>query len=306
MELYGAMNKLHAIEVCREVARLGGFAAAGRSLRISTPSVSRLVGDMEEDLGVRLFQRSTRKVSLTEDGAAFLDSAAALVDELHVLCDEMRARRTEPRGHLRVSSVVAFGQEMIAPRVPGFLAKYPSVTVDLQTENRHVDLIEENFDLAIRVGGTGGLAASGLVARKLYSQKLIFVATPEYIRRHGQPESLEDISNHLTVNQITGNWGTQTQLMHRGKPVSYRMPGTFVVNTPNAAVNAVQSGHVLGLIGDFLAADAIARGDLCRLLPEYETQEQPLYAVYAHRNYMPAKLRVFIDYLVETLGRDPD
>lgn len=296
------MNRLQAIQVCREVARQGGFAAAGRKLNISTPSVSRLVGDIEDDLGLRLFHRSTRKISLTEEGTLFLNGAAALVDELDVLCGEMRALRTEPRGHLRVNSVLAFGQEMIAPVVPGFLARYPAVTVDLEMDNRHVDLIQDGYDLAIRVGGQDGLTASGLIARKIYAQKLIFVASPEYIQRHGQPDTLEAIEQHLTVKQVVGTWGIENRLVRQGKTINYRMPGSFVVNTPTAAVNAVSSGHALGLIGDFLAAGPIARGELCRVLPDYETEDQPLYAVYAHRSYMPAKLRVFIDYLVEMLG----
>ena len=261
-----------------------------------------MVGDIEDDLGLRLFHRSTRKVSLTEEGTLFLNGAAALVDELDMLCGEMRARRTEPRGHLRVNSVLAFGQEMIAPVVPGFLARYPAVTVDLEMDNRHVDLIQDGYDLAIRVGGQDGLTASGLIARKIYAQKLIFVASPEYIQRHGQPDTLEAIEQHLTVKQVVGTWGIENRLVRQGKTINYRMPGSFVVNTPTAAVNAVSSGHALGLIGDFLAAGPIARGELCRVLPDYETEDQPLYAVYAHRSYMPAKLRVFIDYLVEILG----
>ncbi|MGA9254330.1 MAG: LysR family transcriptional regulator [Roseobacter sp.] len=125
------MNKLQAIQVCRDVARQGRFAAAGRKLNTSTPSASRLVGDIEGDIGVRLFQRSTRKISLIEQRALFLNSATALADELDVLCDEIRARRTEPEGHLKASSVLAFGHEMIAPSVPKFLVRYPAVTVDL-------------------------------------------------------------------------------------------------------------------------------------------------------------------------------
>ena len=296
------MNKLYAIQVCREVARQGGFTPAGRCLNISTPSVSRLVSELEDDLGVRLFQRSTRRIGLTEEGEIFLNRAAALVDELDTISNEMRERRSTPRGHLRISSVVAFGQERIAPAVPGFLARYPMVTVDLHLENRHVDLINENFDLAIRVGSKNGLASSGLVARKIYEQRLIFVASTEYIRRHGAPESLEEVSEHRTVAQITGNWGKVNYLSRGGKRIEFRMPQTFKVSSPNAALNAVRSGQVLGLIGDFLAKDLIAGGKLQLILPDYSTEAQPIYAVFAHRTYMPAKIRAFIDFLAEEAG----
>ena len=197
------MDKLNAIKVCREVARQGGFAAAARQLNISTPSVSRIVSELEEDLGVRLFLRSTRQVSVTEDGDAFLNRTSILVDELDVASAEIRERRSIPQGHLNVSSVVAFGQEMVAPAVPGFLALNPQVTLNLRLENRHVDLIQENVDLAIRVGDRDGLAASGLTARKLFSQKLIFVASPGYVARYGAPKSLDDVAESYAQKLVT-------------------------------------------------------------------------------------------------------
>ncbi len=298
------MDKLHAIKVCREVARQGGFAAAARKLSISTPSVSRLVSDLEDHLGVRLFLRSTRQISLTEEGVSFLDRAGSLVDELDAVSAEIRARRSVPRGHLKISSVVAFGQEMIAPAIPGFLAGYPGVTLDLCLENREVDLIQENIDLAIRIGAHDGLAASGLMARKLASQKLIFVATPDYIRRYGAPKSLEEVAQRPTVKQVAGNWGVVNQLLNGNAQTEFRMPDTFVVNAANAAVNAVRSGHVMGLIGDYLVQDMLATGQLQRLLPDYATADQPVYAVFVHRTYMPAKLRAFIDHMVGVLGKD--
>lgn len=300
------LDKLRAIRVCREVARQGGFAAAGRHLNISTPSVSRLVAELEEHLGVRLFLRSTRRLSLTEDGDAFLDRACALVDELDVISDELRERRSVPRGHLRVSSVVAFGQERIAPLIPGFLARYPEVTIELELENRNVDLIQENIDLAIRVGNQNGLKASALTARKIYSQRLIFVATPEYIHQHGAPKNLEDVAQHPTVKQISGTWGEVNQLENGGSQTDFRMPDTFVVNSPNAAVNAVKSGQVIGLIGDYLVRDMLANGRLQRLLPDFATEEQLIHAVFVHRTYMPAKLRCFIDHMIEALGKRAD
>lgn len=300
------MDKLQAIRVCREVARQGGFAAAGRSLNLSTPSVSRLVSDLEADLGLRMFQRSTRQVSLTEDGETYLRTASALVDELETLNEETRDRRGEPRGHLRVSSVVAFGQERIAPAVPGFMARHPGVTVDLHIGNRKVDLIQEHIDLAIRIGGAEGLDSSGLVARRIFMQKLIFVAAPAYIARYGAPASLEMVAEHRTVKQISGSWGVVANLRRGDETFEYRMPEGFVVNSPNAARNAVLAGEAIGLVADYLVADMIADGRLTRCLPEYETLDQPIYAVFVHRSYMPAKVRAFIDYLVEVLGDRPE
>ena len=299
------MDMFQAIRAFREVARQEGFAAASRALNVSTPTVSRLISDLERNLGVRLFNRSTRKIGLTEEGEQFLRRGVALFDELEAVTEEFRERQSFPRGHLRISSVVAFGQERIAPALTGFMEQYPKVTVELDVSNRKVDLIEEHFDIGIRIGGADGLEASGLKARKIYSQKLIFVATPEYVAAHGAPKDLDEVVSHRTVKQISGTWGRVNQLSHAGKKSEFTLPGAFVVNSPNAARNAVLTGRAIGLLADYLTADLIAEGRLIRLLPGYETVDQPIYAVFVHRNYMSAKVRAFIDYIVKALGDRP-
>jgi|GEM_PF-1076511 len=181
----------------------------------------------------------------------------------------------------------------------------PEVTVELDISNRKVDLIEEHFDIAIRIGGTDGLEASGLKARKIYSQKLIFVATPEYVAANGVPKDLDEIVTHRVVKQVSGTWGRVNQLWHAGKTTEFTLPGAFVVNSPNAARNVVVTGRAIGLLADYLTAGLIDEGRLMRLLPGYETVDQPIYAVFVHRNYMPAKVRAFIDYIVKALGERP-
>lgn len=299
------MDKYQAIRAFREVARQEGFAAAARVLNVSTPTVSRLITDLEGDLGVRLFSRSTRKIGLTEEGEQFLRRGVALFDELEAVTEDFRQRQSVPRGHLRISSVVAFGQERIAPALAGFMEQNPEVTVELDISNRKVDLIEEHFDIAIRIGGADGLEASGLKARKIYSQKLIFVATPEYVAANGVPKDLDEIVTHRVVKQVSGTWGRVNQLWHAGKTTEFTLPGAFVVNSPNAARNVVVTGRAIGLLADYLTAGLIDEGRLMRLLPGYETVDQPIYAVFVHRNYMPAKVRAFIDYIVKALGERP-
>ena len=299
------MDRYHAIQVFREVARQGGFAAAGRALNISTPSVSRLVSELEGDLGVRLFNRSTRRVGLTEEGEQFLQHGVALFDELEAVTDEIRERQSQPRGHLRISSALAFGQECVAPAVPGFMKRHPMVTVELEISNRTVDLVQEHFDLSIRIGGPGGLDASALKARKIFSQSLIFVAAPDYIANYGSPDKLEQIADHLVVKQISGGWGKIHDLVHDDGKVACDLPESLVVNSPSAARNVVLTGQAMGLLADYLVADAISAGRLKRILPQYKTVEQPIYAVFVHKNYMPAKIRAFVDYLIETFAARP-
>lgn len=300
------MDRFQAIQAFKEVARSGGFAAAARSLNISPPSVTRLISDLEADIGVRLFNRSTRNVSLTEEGEQLLLRGVSLIDEFDVVTEEIRESRSEPKGHLKISSVAAFGQERVAHIVTGFLEKYPRVTVDLHISNRKVDLIQEHFDLVFRVGGAEGLEVSALKARRIYAQKLIFVASPGYTDRYGMPESPAHLENHCLVKQVSGSWGRVNEFRRNGRTVTCNLPQNFVVNSPNAAMNAILTGRVMGLLADYLAAEHLKSGRLIRVLPEYETEDQPIYAMFVHRNFMPAKVRVFIDYIVSELGRRPE
>ena len=296
------MDRLQAIRVFREVARQGGFAAAARALNSSPPSVSRIISDLEDELGVRLFMRSTRQVGLTEEGEEFLRRGVPLLEELDTVFGEVRARKEEPRGHLKVSCVLALGQESVAPAVPGFMARYPEITVELDISNRKVDLVQEHFDLAIRIGGADGLEDSALRARRIFQQRLRFVATPGYVAEHGVPETLDDLSRHRVAKQVSGSWGAVNRMVRAGNVETVRLPDTFVVNSPTAARNAVLKGQAMGLLADYLVARHLASGSLVRVLPEYETEEQPIYAVFVHRTYMPAKVRTFIDYLVDVLN----
>ncbi len=295
------MDRLQALKTFREVARQGGFAAAARALNTSPPSVSRLISELEDDLGVRLFSRSTRSVALTEEGELLLRRAIPLAEEFELVTQEIRERQSKPQGHLRISSVVAFGQERIAPLLPAFMEQHPSVTVELDISNRKVDLVQEHVDLAIRIGGPEGLDTSSLVARRIFSQRLIFVAAPAYIARRGEPETLDDLRSHRIVKQISGNWGRKNQFVTSDGLVDLALPEDLVVNSPNAARNAVLSGHTMALLADYLAADMLADGRLSRLLPDVTTAEQPIYAVFVHRQYMPAKIRAFLDFAVENL-----
>lgn len=297
------MDKFQAIRAFREVALQGGFAAAARQLNISTPSVSRLVSELEADLGTRLFNRTTRSVSLTEEGERFLRRGVGLFDELEAVSVEIRDRQQHPRGHLRISSVVAFGQERLAPAIVGFMTKYPYVTVDLHISNRTVDLVEEHFDLAIRIGGMDGLENSNLKSRKIFSQEQIFVATPEYLSRKGRPENLDEVLDHIVAKQISGSWGRVNEFRKGNERIVFQLPDAFVVNSPIAARNAVLTGECLGLLADYLVEHLIADGRLVRVLPNYATAEQPIFAIFAHRNYMPAKIRAFIDYIAEAAGQ---
>lgn len=296
------MDKLNAMRVFAEVASSGSFAAAARNLGIAPASVTRLVGELETDVDARLFNRTTRAVALTEAGETYLARVEPILNEIDDATEELRARRSRPSGRLRLTSVISFGQVVLTPLAAEFRTAFPEVKIDLHLSNRTCDLVEEHFDLAIRIGSGDGLKDSALLARRIFTQKLIFVATPAYVERHGAPNSLDDLSSHHLVKQISGTWGVANRFQIGGRDHEVRLAEDFVVNSPNAARNAILTGAVMGLQADYLVRELIKEGRLLRLLPELETAGQDIHAVYVHRKYMPAKTRCFLDFISERLS----
>ena len=294
------------MRVVGEVARLGSFTAAARELRFSTPSISRLVGELEADLGVRLFNRTTRRLAPTEAGEQFLRRSSLILEEVDALREEVRERHGRPSGRLRVSCVVAFGTVRLAPAVAGFLKRYPGMEVEVDITNRRADLVEEHYDVAIRISAQGDLADSSMVARQISAQKLIFVAAPEYLRDHQPPRTLDDLEAHRTITHVSGEWGRAHRLKSPEGIVEYRGQRSFVMSSPMAVRNAALTGYGCALVNHFIVEESIASGRLVRLLPDHESIEQPIYAVFVHRTQVPAKIRLFVDYLVECFSEPAD
>ena len=293
------MDMISAMRVMTEVSRLGSFTAAGRELRLSTASVSRIVGQLEADLRVRLVNRTTRQLSLTDAGEEFVQRSAGILEELETLRGQVRERHDAPRGRLRVSCVTAFGNECLAPAIPGFLERCPDLKISLDINNRSVDLLEEHYDVAVRVGP---LQDSSLIAQKIFTQRLIFVASPEFCRRYGAPRTMDEIRDFPSIAQISGEWGHAHRFKLGPDTIEFEVPKDCVMSSPGAVRNAALTGYGYTLTADFAVAKDIAQGRLVRLLPDYEPVELPLYALYAHRRYIPRKVRAFVDYLTETFS----
>ena len=296
------MDMLNAMRVAVDVARLGSFHAASRELGLSPASVSRLVADLEADLGVRLFNRTTRQLNLTDAGEEFVRKGTGLLEELDHMRWAVRQRHEIPRGRLRVSSVAGFGTECLAPALPRFMQRFPELSVSLDIGNRLVDLIEERYDVAIRVGPLHG---SAMVARKIFSQKVIIVASRDFCLKFGMPKSHDDLKNFPSVMQISGEWGRVHQFTYRGKAIAFEVPQHCTMNSASAVRNACLTGYGYSLLPDFMVREAVETGRLVRLLPDYEPAELALYAFYPERRYLPQKIRVFVDYLAETFGGAP-
>lgn len=293
------MDTLQAMRAVTEVAHLGSFTAAARSLKMSVPSISRLVSDLETDLGVRLFNRTTRRIALTDTGAEYLRRSGAILEEIDELREITQDLHRRPGGTLVLSSVISFGTELLAPVIPAFMERYPGVKVDLSITTRTVDLVNEHVDVAFRIGVGSGLPDSSLVATKVSEQRLIFVAAPDYLSRAGTPQRLEDIKRHRVVKFATGRYGHVHRLQHGEDQTEYTLPDDFVVDSPRAALTAAVAGFGCALVHDHAARSDVAAGSLVRVLPEFATVPQPIFAVYAHRRYVAARIRLFIDFLQE-------
>jgi LysR family transcriptional regulator for bpeEF and oprC len=293
------MELTTAMQVFGEVARLGSFTAAGHELRLSTASISRIVAELERDLGVRLLNRTTRQLALTDAGAEFLQGSTGILEEIETLRGRTRERQEAPRGRLRISAVTGFGNNCLAPAIPGFLKRYPDLRLTLDIGNRPVDLIEEHYDLAIRVGP---LSDSSLIAQKIYQQRMIFVATPEFCAQHGNPKTLEDVRSLPSVMQISGEWG-RVHYYRRGRiDHVFEVPQGCVMSSAAAVRKAALTGYGYTIAADFAVADDLAQGRLVKLLPDYEPLAQPIFALYPQRHYLPRKVRIFVDYLLDTFS----
>jgi DNA-binding transcriptional LysR family regulator len=288
------LDRFIGMAVFAKVVESSSFAAAARHFDMSPAMVSKHVRTLEERLGVRLLNRTTRHVSATEVGQNYYERCLRILNELE---DAERAAgdlEAAPRGLLRVTSSVSFGAHQLAPAIADYLVAYPDVSIDLSLHDNYVDLLEERIDLAIRLGQ---LADSSLIAKKLYAVEMVLCASPGYLSANGSPQTPRDLSKHncLIYTYATPRMWTFTD--PNGKAEVIRVSGRLSANSgdPLLALALKDAGILLG--PDYLVANDLSAGRLLRLLPDYKTQETPVYAVYPHSHFLPAKTRTFIDFL---------
>lgn len=294
------MDRLTAMEVFARVARLGGFAAAARELRISTTAVSRYVGQLEERLDVRLLQRTTRRVSPTEAGQAYLERCEQILADVRELEDALPAGQQKPRGRLRISAGVSFAQEQLATLMPEFMLRYPELEVELVLTDRHVDLVGEGIDVAVRIGR---MPDSSLFAKRLAPCRHAVCASPSYIDKNGPLESLQDLREHncvIDTNQPQRWWfngGTGVERI--------AVEGRYRVNSAHAARDMVLAGYGIAYLPTFIAGPLIESGQLVVQLQRYQTLELTLHALYPERRYLSAGVRALLEALAGRFGEGP-
>lgn len=295
------MDRLTALAVFRQVVERGSFAAAARHLKLSAAAVSKNIGELEAHLAVRLLNRTTRSMSLTEAGQRYYEQVSRILDDLQQADSSLGELQATPSGTLRVSAPMSFSLVCLADAIPRFLARYPELTLDLQLDDRRVDMIAEGFDLAVR--GSDRLEDSSLVARPLLTLRHVLCAAPQYLRRHGTPQVPEDLQA-LECVQFSLSGHAREWVFQRGEQVRrLEVCGRYNVNSSLALCAALRAGHGISLVPEIYVRDDLAQGRLQPLLEDWQMMQTQLYAIYPSRRQLQAKVRVFIDFLLEELGQ---
>ncbi len=298
------METLANLESFVRSAESGGFSTAARRLGVTPAAVSRNVAMLERNLGVRLFHRSTRKLTLTEDGEHFLQAVQGNLDALQSAIASIATDRGRPSGVLKISMSPTFGTSYILPLLPAFLEKYPSIRPDWQLENRQVDLIAEGFDAAI---GGGFELAQGVVARTLAPAHIIAVASPGYMSGRTPPTNPEGIAllDGIVMRATrTGRVRQWTMRNVHGEEMLATPTERIVLNDPVAMCQAALLGLGVTLIAVPDALPYLENGRLIRLIPQWYADAGPISIYYANRTLLPAKTRVFVDFIAEAVKRD--
>ncbi len=288
------------MEVFVKVAQLGSFSAAASQLGMAKSTVSKNVVALEERLGVRLINRTTRRLSLTEVGQAYRDCCLKIVQEIEEAELSAVGLNAEPRGILKVSAPMTFGARYLSPLVPKFIARWPKIAVDLSLSDRVVDILDEGFDMALRIAD---LEDSSLIARRLAASRLITVASPDYLRQRGSPDQPEQLVGHNCLTYAYGRTPGLWRYERGGEPVIIRVEGNFHVNNGDALAAAAIEGLGIAMLPSFIIVDEVRSGRLKPLLDDFDAGTTPISVVYPHNRHVSAKLRSFVDFLAESFGR---
>ena len=296
------MDPLDGIAAFVRVVEGGSFSAAARHLKISKSAVSAHVQRLEERLGIRLLNRTTRRLSMTEAGAAYYRHCARILTEAEAAEQAASALQREPRGTLRISAPDSFGWMHVAPAVPDFLRRYPELSIDIALSPAHVNLVDEGLDLAIRIGV---LEDSPLVVRKLALSRLVVCAAPAYLKKYGAPREPDELAKHNCLCTSLLPWGDQWRLAGKRGEVRVAVGGSFRSNNAEMLRAAALDGIGIAVLPTWAVAELLHTGALRRVLDAWEPPASTIYAVYPGKKLMSMKVRAFVDHLARRIGRTP-
>ena len=298
------MDRFQALRVFSQVVESGSFSAAAAKLDLSATAASRHVAELEAHLQTRLLNRTTRRVSLTESGRAFYERAVQVLADLDEAEQEASRAAVVPRGTIKLTASVNFGVRHVAPAIAAFLAAHPAVRFDVSLSDRIVDLVEEGFDLGVRIGSPG---SDNIVARSLGETRLVPCASPAYLAAHGAPRVPEDLARHncFTYEYVAPR-NVWRFLDAAGAGRSVRVNGNLHSNNGDLLAEAAARGAGIVFEPAFIVGAEVRAGRLVPLLQEFVPAPMPIYAVYPSRKHLSAKVRLFVDFLVQRFGESPD
>lgn len=291
------MDTLEGLPVFVKAVREGSFSGAARALEITPSAVSKQIGRLEDRLSVRLFNRTTRRLSLTEEGAAFYERASRILADLDDAAEAVSSLKAVPRGRLRITLPTAFGILHLLPALPDYMARHPEVTLEIDLNDRFVNMVEEGFDLALRIGE---LEDSSLIGRRLAANRRVMGAAPAYLERYGTPHRAADLEDH---NCLVYTYRAQRHDWHltddEGRDCVVTIGGNMETNNPMMLRAAALSGLGIVLLPLWIIGPDIKAGRLVQLLPDYHWPDSAIHAVYPPGRHLSAKVRSFVDFLVE-------
>ena len=288
------MDQFKQISTFVDVAAKGSLSAAARAEGIAPAMIGRRLDALEERLGVKLLQRTTRKIALTNEGASFLEDCQRILAELQDAEASVSDRSARAPGHLAISAPAGFGRQHVAPLMPSFLAEHQDVTLTLNLNDRVVDLIGEGIDVAIRIAA---LSDSSLIGVKLADNKRVVVASPTYVKRHGMPASLDDLAKHNCLAMSSEGSQRGWTFRQNGKNVTLKVSGNMVCNDGAVLHDWALSGKGLAWRSMWEVGSEIEAGTLVTVLDEFAAPGNDIYAVFAQRRHLPLRIRALVDFL---------
>ncbi|MDX2266170.1 MAG: LysR family transcriptional regulator [Hyphomicrobiales bacterium] len=288
------MDTLTAMRAFTAVAAAGSFTAGAEKLGLATNLASKYVGQLETRLGVRLLNRTTRRVSLTEAGRAYLERCTGLLEEFDTLEAAVQDRQARPSGTLTMAAPVTFGEKYLAPALADFMEAEPGVSIDLRLSDRFVNLVDEGFDLAIRIAE---LQDSSLIAKRLAPARIVACASLDYLRRAGAPQHPAELAAHACIIDTNFRAGPVWPFLVEGERITVKVSGRFAVNSGEAIRALVLRGAGVALCPAYIVGEDIKAGRLVPILASFEAFALGVYAVYPHNRHLAAKVRAAIDFL---------
>jgi DNA-binding transcriptional LysR family regulator len=296
------MDKFESLKAFTEVVRHGGFAAAARELGVSRSVVNKQVIALEKALGTQLLNRTTRKVSATESGIAFYERSLGILADLREAEQAISELQGEPRGSLKINAPMSFGTLHLAPALAGFMTQYRDLQVQLTLNDRFIDVIEEGFDITIRIAA---LPDSSLIARKIVAARRVLCASPRYLEQYGIPQHPQELKNHPCLHYGYLASGTLWKFSGAAGEHTVHVAGVLCSNNAEVLKVAACEGLGIALLPTFIAGADLQEGTLTTLMPDYQAPAIAVYAIYPPNRHLTAKVRLFIDFLVERFGGRP-